>query len=405
MNKEFHFNSIDQAIADIAAGKIVIVVDDEGRENEGDLVMAADMVSPEAINFMIRHGKGLVCAPVSEEVLQRLDIDDMVKVNTEYMRTAFTVSVDAHPKHGTTTGISAADRAKTIKILIDAGSKPQDLVRPGHIFPLKAAKGGVLRRAGHTEAAVDLAELAGCSKAGVICEIIAESGEMARTPELQSFAAQYGLKIITMAALISYRLRRERFVKRVAEFDFPTAHGHFEGIGYLNTLDNKEHVAIVKGNVRGRENVLVRVHSECLTGDVLGSLRCDCGPQLHEALKAIEQSGCGVVLYIRQEGRGIGLLNKLKAYALQDDGADTVEANIKLGFPPDLRDYGVGAQILSDLGLTSIRLLTNNPKKVVGLEGYGIHITGREPLQIPANPHNQAYLRTKVSKMGHLFSA
>ena len=402
MHSHFKFNTISEAIEDIAAGKMLIVVDDEGRENEGDLLMAADRVTPEAINFMIRHGKGLVCAPVTEDVLERMDIDDMVKVNTEYMRTAFTVSIDAHPKHGSTTGISAADRAKTIKILIDPSAKPGDVVRPGHIFPLKAAKGGVLRRAGHTEAAVDLAELAGCSKAGVICEIIAENGEMARMPELQVFAEKHQLKIITIAALIAYRIKNERFIKRVAEFDFPTAFGHFKGIGYLNTLDKKEHMAIIKGDIEVKTGTLVRVHSECLTGDVLGSLRCDCGPQLHQALRAIEAEGAGVVIYIKQEGRGIGLLNKLRAYALQDAGADTVEANIKLGFPPDLRDYGVGAQILLDLGLTSIRILTNNPKKVVGLEGYGIDIVGRVPIQIAANPHNQAYLATKVSKMGHL---
>ncbi len=397
------FDSVEATIQDIASGKMVIVVDDENRENEGDFVMAADKVTPEAINFMIHHGKGLVCVPVTEEVLQHLDIADMVQVNTEYMRTAFTVSVDAHPSFGSTTGISAADRAKTIQILIDPKSKPGDLVRPGHIFPLRAAKGGVLRRAGHTEAAVDLAELSGCNKAGVICEIIDEHGEMARLPFLQAFAKAHGLKIISIAMLIAHRIQRERFVRKVSEFDLPTQYGHFKGFSYLNTLDNKEHLAIVKGDLRGKDNVLVRVHSECFTGDVLGSMRCDCGPQLQRALEMIEHEGTGAVIYVRQEGRGIGLLNKLRAYELQDQGADTVEANIRLGFPPDLRDYGVGAQMLLDLGLTSIRILTNNPRKVVGLEGYGIKITGRVPIQIEPNPHNKGYLETKARKMGHLF--
>jgi 3,4-dihydroxy 2-butanone 4-phosphate synthase / GTP cyclohydrolase II len=394
-------NMIEEAIKDIKAGKMVIVVDDEGRENEGDLIMAAQKVTPKAINFMIKHARGLVCVPISHDRLKALHIPEMVSVNQDTMKTAFTVSVDATGAHGVTTGISAADRSKTIELLQNDKSKPTDFNRPGHIFPLVAKDGGVLKRAGHTEAAVDLAGLAGLKSAGVICEIIKENGEMARMPELIKFAKKFKLKLISIKDLISYRLQKGAFVSQVEEVRLPTEYGEFSAYGYEDEITKKEHLAIVKGNIRGKKNILVRVHSECLTGDVFHSERCDCGPQLTATLKMIEAKGSGVLLYMRQEGRGIGLVNKLKAYKLQDDGHDTVDANIKLGFEPDLRDYGVGAQILSDLGLSTIQLITNNPRKVIGLEGYGLKVTKRVPMLIKATKHSKNYLKTKVEKMGH----
>jgi len=396
------FDSIEDAITDIAAGKMIVVVDDENRENEGDLVMAAEKVTPEAINFMIQKGRGLVCVPLTSERLDKLALKEMVFDNTESMKTAFMVSVDAATKFGTTTGISAADRSITIQKLIDENTVPSDLNRPGHIFPLRAKAGGVLQRAGHTEAAVDLAELAGFSKAGIICEIIKDDGHMARLDDLISFAKEHKLKIISIAALINYRLRKSRFVERVSEAKLPTLYGEFKIIGYEDKVNNKEHVALVYGDVEKVRDVMVRVHSECLTGDVFGSQRCDCGWQLAAAMDMISKEGRGVILYIRQEGRGIGLLNKIKAYALQDKGHDTVEANRLLGFEDDLRDYGVGAQILSDLGLTTLRLLTNNPRKVVGIEGYGLSVIDRMSIENEPNVYNAAYLKTKEMKLGHL---
>ncbi|RKZ28854.1 bifunctional 3,4-dihydroxy-2-butanone-4-phosphate synthase/GTP cyclohydrolase II [bacterium] len=393
------FSDIESAIEDLRAGEIIIVVDDEDRENEGDFIGAAQMVSPEMINFMAKHGRGLICVALERSRLEELKIRPMVDDNTAKLGTAFTVSVDYI--HGTTTGISAYDRAKTVEALVNPDTKPEDLARPGHIFPLIAVAGGVLHRAGHTEASVDLAKLAGLYPAGVLCEIMDEDGSMARLPQLQKTAEKFGLKIITIADLIEYRRRKEKLVERVARAKLPTKWGKFDIALYKDKLTGEEHIALIKGDVEGKKNVLVRVHSECFTGDLLGSLRCDCGDQLHSAMKQIEKEGLGVLLYMRQEGRGIGLAEKIKAYHLQDLGFDTVEANCRLGHDADLRNYGIGAQILADLGLTSIRLLTNNPKKVIGLEGYGLHIVEQIPIIPDPNPFNIEYLRTKKKKMGH----
>jgi 3,4-dihydroxy 2-butanone 4-phosphate synthase / GTP cyclohydrolase II len=396
------FDRVEDAIRDIRAGRLVIVADDENRENEGDLVCAASCISPALVNFMATHGRGLICVALTDERTEELDLTPMTKRNTEVMGTAFTVSVDAAPRFGVTTGISAQDRAKTIELLVDPDTRPADLRRPGHVFPLRAVPGGVLRRVGQTEASVDLARLAGLPPAGVICEILNEDGTMARRPQLEEFARRHDLRFITVAQIVAYRLQHERLVQRVAEAQLPTPFGEFRVIAFENQVDQREHVALVKGNVEGRRNILIRMHSECMTGDIFHSMRCDCGEQLHAAMRRIEEEGLGAIVYLRQEGRGIGLANKIKAYSLQDAGQDTVEANESLGFKPDLRDYGIGAQILLDLGLSSIRLLTNNPRKIVGLEGYGLKITGREPLQIAPGTHNRGYLDTKRSKMGHL---
>ena len=397
------FNNIAEALDDFAQGKMLIVIDDEDRENEGDLILAADFATPEAINFMITNARGLVCLPSDEKILNHLNIKEMVEENKDTFKTAFTVSIDASPKHGVSTGISAFDRAKTIQVFIDPKSIKEDFRMPGHIFPLKAKNMGVLCRAGHTEAAVDLARLAGLTPAGVICEIIKDNGEMARVPDLIEFSQKHNLKIITIKDLINYKIKKERFIKLVSKAKLPTIFGEFEIICYEDTLNQVNHLALVKGDLSEEENVLVRVHSECLTGDVFHSLRCDCGDQLQTALKMINEHGTGVLLYMRQEGRGIGIANKIKAYHLQDQGLDTVEANLKLGFAPDLRDYGVGAQILLDLGLKNLNLLTNNPQKIVGLEGFGLKINKRIPLIIDANIHNEKYLKTKEKKMGHIF--
>ena len=393
------FDTIDDVVHALAAGEIVIVTDDEDRENEGDLVMAAEKATPEAINFMAMHGRGLICVPVSNERAEQLGLQRMVAQNREMYKTDFTVSVDA--AHGVTTGISAYDRAKTITTIADPTAKPEDLVQPGHIFPLRAKEGGVLRRAGHTEAAVDLARLAGLQPAGVLCEILHDDGTMARLPELMEFRKKHGLRICTIQSLIAYRRVREKLVEREQVVKMPTDYGDFDLHMYRSKLDGSHHLALVKGTLSSNKPVLVRVHSECLTGDVFGSRRCDCGNQLHAALKQISDEGEGVLVYMRQEGRGIGLAAKIHAYKLQEEGLDTVEANAKLGFGMDLRDYGIGAQILHDLGVRQFRFLTNNPKKVVGLEGYGIQMVEQVPIRSEANPHNARYLETKKLKMGH----
>jgi 3,4-dihydroxy 2-butanone 4-phosphate synthase/GTP cyclohydrolase II len=394
------FDPVESVVADLRQGRMVIVVDDADRENEGDFVMAAECVTPAAINFMARHGRGLICVPTTFERLKQLGIEQMVVHNSETFRTDFQVSVDA--ARGITTGISAADRALTIKIMARPTAVPEDLVQPGHVFPLRAKPGGVLQRAGHTEAAVDLVKLAGLRSMGVICEIMSEDGSMARLAELQRFALRHKLKICTIEALIFHRRTREKLVERIEVVKLPTAYGDFDLHLYRSHTDGLHHLALVKGQVAGQKNVLVRVHSECLTGDVFGSRRCDCGPQLHQAMRLISAAGRGVIVYMRQEGRGIGLAPKIKAYKLQENGYDTVEANLKLGYGMDLREYGLGAQILVDLGLKTICLLTNNPKKVVGLEGYGLEIVKQLPIRIRPNPHNEKYLRTKREKLGHL---
>lgn len=396
-----HFHTIEEAIHELKQGNMIIVVDDEDRENEGDLVALAEKATPEVINFMITHARGLVCAPITEERARELDLPPMVRHNTDTHGTAFTVSVD---HISTTTGISAHERSRTVRALIDPDARPEDFRRPGHIFPLIAKKGGVLRRAGHTEAAIDLARLCGAYPAAVICEIIQEDGTMARVPQLMKIAEKYDLKMITIQDLIRYRNRKEKLVHRVASVHLPTDFGDFTAIGYTNDVDGKEHIALVKGEIDPEKPVMVRVHSECLTGDVFGSHRCDCGPQLHAALSQINQEGTGVLLYMRQEGRGIGLINKLKAYELQEKGFDTVEANLKLGFRPDLRDYGIGAQILRDLGVRKMRLLTNNPRKIAGLKGYGLEIVEVLPIQMVPNEDNLNYLRTKKIKLGHMLN-
>jgi 3,4-dihydroxy 2-butanone 4-phosphate synthase/GTP cyclohydrolase II len=396
------FERVEDAIEDIRRGRMVIVADDEDRENEGDLVCAASKVTPEIINFMATHGRGLICLALTDERADELDLRPMSEVNTESQRTAFTVSVDAAPRFGVTTGISAADRARTIQLCLDPETRPNDLLRPGHVFPLRARSGGVLRRVGQTEASVDLARLAGLPPAGVICEIMSDDGTMARRPELERFAQHHGLRFITVADIIAYRLKRERLVHREAEANIPTVHGDWRIVAYRNDVDNKEHIALVKGDVSAPGDVLVRMHSECLTGDVFHSMRCDCGEQLDAAMAMITEAGRGVIVYLRQEGRGIGLVHKLKAYALQENGLDTVQANEALGFMPDLRDYGIGAQILIDQGLSSIRILTNNPKKIVGLEGYGLSVAEQVPIRIQPNAHNQRYLSVKRDKLGHL---
>ena len=396
---ESPFSTIEEAIEEIRAGRMVVVCDDEDRENEGDLVIAAQFATPDAVNFMAKHARGLICLALTPERCDELHLDLMPAKNEGALKTAFTVSIEAG--EGVSTGISAADRAHTVQVAIDPHTKPHDIVQPGHVFPLKAKEGGVLERTGHTEAGVDLARLAGLIPAGVICEIMNEDGTMARVDDLVPYAREHGLKMVTVSELVAYRRRTEKLVERIVGTSLPTAFGEFTAVGYRSLIDEKHHVAMVKGDVAGKEDVLVRVHSECLTGDVFHSLRCDCGEQLEAAMAMIEKEGEGVLLYLSQEGRGIGLLNKLKAYRLQEDGLDTVDANLKLGLPADLRDYGIGAQILGDLGLTSIRILTNNPKKIKGLEGYGLSVSDQVPIESVSNPHNEEYLRTKRDKMGH----
>jgi 3,4-dihydroxy 2-butanone 4-phosphate synthase/GTP cyclohydrolase II len=398
MTEQFH--SIESVVADIKRGRMVILVDDADRENEGDLIIAAEHITPAAVNFMAKHGRGLICVPTTSERLKQLGIEEMVKQNRDTFKTAFQVSVDA--AKGISTGISAADRAQTISMMANPTAVPDDLVQPGHVFPLRARPGGVLQRAGHTEAAVDLATLAGCRPITVICEIMNDDGSMARLPHLRKFAAKHKLKIATIAGLIEYRRTREKLIEHVETIKMPTDFGDFDLHLYRSRLDGQNHIALVRGNVEGRRNVLVRVHSECLTGDVFGSRRCDCGPQLHQAMRQVAAAGSGVILYMRQEGRGIGLPAKIKAYKLQEEGLDTVQANEKLGFAMDLREYGLGAQILADLGLKTIRLLTNNPRKLVGLAGYGLKIVQQVPIRVHPNPHNKRYLETKRKKMGHL---
>ena len=393
------FASIEEAVEDIRQGKMVVVCDDENRENEGDLTMAAQFITPEAINFMRKEGGGLICLALTPERCDELGLDLMAAKNESAFETAFTVSIEA--RSGVSTGISAADRARTIQVAIDPKTSPRELVQPGHVFPLKAKAGGVLERVGQTEAGVDLARLAGLIPAAVICEIMNDDGTMARVSDLTVFCERHDLKMVTVADLVAYRRRHEKLVERVVGTKLPTAFGDFVAVGYRSLVDNKHHVALVKGDVEGQTDVLVRVHSECLTGDVFHSLRCDCGEQLESALATIEREGQGVLLYLSQEGRGIGLLNKLRAYKLQEEGLDTVDANLRLGLPADLRDYGIGAQILVDLGLTSIRILTNNPKKISGLAGYGLSVSDQIPIEHASNPHNEAYLRAKAEKLGH----
>jgi 3,4-dihydroxy 2-butanone 4-phosphate synthase/GTP cyclohydrolase II len=398
------FGTIDQAISDLRNGKLIVVADDVDRENEGDLVCAAELATPDLVNFMTLHGRGLLCLALTPERCEQLELSQQAGHNTDEHGTAFTVTIDADRRFGVTTGISAADRSTTIHVAINPDTRPADLRRPGHIPPLRARPGGVLQRVGHTEAAVDLARLAGLNPAGVLCEILNADGSMARVPELDQFAQRHGLTFVTVAQLVGYRLRTERLVHRVAEAMLPTEFGEFRVVGYRNDVDAAEHVALVQGDVAGEQDVLVRMHSKCLTGDVFHSLRCDCGPQLHAAMKLIGEAGRGVVVYLDQEGRGIGLLNKLRAYELQDQGNDTVEANVRLGFAPDLRDYGIGAQILRDLGLSSIRLMTNNPRKLIGLDAYGLTIVERVALPTDPTTHNRSYLDAKRDKLGHLFT-
>jgi 3,4-dihydroxy 2-butanone 4-phosphate synthase / GTP cyclohydrolase II len=393
------FATVEEALEDIAAGRMVVVVDDEDRENEGDLVMAAEWVTPDAINFMATHARGWICLALTPERCDELGLELMTAKNETPHETPFTVTIEA--REGVSTGISAADRAHTIRTAVDPGKGPESIVKGGHVNPLKAKPGGVLERTGHTEASVDLARLAGCAPAGVICEIMNEDGSMARVGDLEAYCHKHRLRMITIADLIAYRRRNDKLIERVVQTALPTGFGDFDVVGYRSLVDDKHHVALVKGDVSGRTDVLVRVHSECLTGDVFHSLRCDCGQQLESALAMIEQEGCGVLLYLAQEGRGIGLLNKLRAYKLQEEGFDTVDANLQLGLPADLRDYGIGAQILVDLGLSTIRILTNNPKKIRGLEGYGLRVTAQIPIEHEANPHNENYLRAKAERMGH----
>ncbi len=398
------FGTIEQAIEDLRNGKFIVVADDEDRENEGDLICAAELITPEMVNFIITHAKGYLCLALTGERCEELELPQMESRNTESMRTAFTVTIDADERFGVSTGISASDRAKTIHVAINPKTVPSDLRRPGHVNPVRARPGGVLQRVGHTEAAVDLPRLAGLYPAGVMCEIMGPDGEAARRPQLEQFCRDHGLTFITVAQLVAYRLQKEQLVHRDAIARLPTEFGEFKVVAYQNDVDKAQHVALVMGEVEGQRDVLVRMHSKCLTGDVFGSQRCDCGPQLHAAMRQIAAAGRGVIVYLDQEGRGIGLLNKIRAYALQDEGDDTVQANVRLGFAPDLRNYGIGAQILRDLGLSSIRIMTNNPRKLVGLEGYGLELTERVPLITEANAENRAYLETKRDKLGHLLA-